>query len=259
MNFDFHKYSANGNDFIIVDSLNKDLFLAPKFCKKLCDRHHGIGADGVMLIKPSEKADFFMEIFNSDGSRANMCSNGLRSCLHFYHHKMNLKKVYNVELAGKIYKGQVDNDISSLFLNTSNTNFSIIQNLEFCKEYKSHAFIDTGVPHLCLESSSVKSLDVNSLGKSLRNNPYFDSGANINFFEILDGDIYIRTFERGIEAETLSCGSGVLAVAVFLRSKFDKDEFKFSSPGGESTVMFSDQGYEYAGIVNHVFSGQYFH
>jgi len=258
MSFEFHKYSANGNDFIIIDSLKRDLFLSSEICKQMCDRHDGIGADGVMILRSSDRADFFIEIFNSDGSRANMCSNGLRSCFHFYHKNTDEKKSYTAELANKIYEGKVDKAQSSILLDVSNTNFSIKIDLDFCANYKSHGFIDTGVPHLCLEVEDINSIDVNNLGKTLRNNPYFKHGANINFFEICEGVISIRTYERGIEAETLSCGSGILACAIFLKKKLNLSVFNFRSPGGESIVKFSDQGYEYVGIVNHVFSGQYF-
>ncbi len=259
MKIEFQKYSANGNDFIIINSIDRDLFLSKEICASMCERHHGIGADGVMILRSSDKAEFLLEIFNSDGSRVNMCSNGLRSCFHFFDKTFDKLESYQCELAGNIYKGVVSANRSSLFLNSSNTDFSITKELEFCKEYLSHAFINTGVPHLCLETENLKSIDVNKVGKIMRKNSYFKNGANINFFQISDDFIYIRTYERGIESETRSCGSGILACAIFLKQRTKSEVFNFRSPGGDSTVAFSDQGYEYAGIVNHVFSGRYSH
>ncbi len=261
MSFVFSKYSANGNDFIVTDSsktLNSEEII------RLCNRYHGIGADGLLRILPSNKVSFKIEMFNSDGSSASMCSNGVRSCLHFFHHKSSKNtSSYEFELAGKMYNGKVKNDESSLFLNKMNTNFSLKSSLDIFNEdnkskFLSHASLNTGVEHLCLEVKNIESVDVDKSGKYFRHHDFFSKGVNVNFFEVRGEEVFIRTFERGVEGETQSCGSGILATAIFLNTTDQKDERCFNSLGGKSIVRSTDQGYEYAGKVRHVFSGECF-
>ncbi len=255
MGLQINKYSANGNDFIILENSN----LSREEIIQITHRNFGIGADGLLVISSTDKCDFKINMFNCDGSTANMCSNGVRSCLHFFHHHIVDSKTgeYKFELAGKIYQGLVDSDISTLILDESNTSFEIVTDLPFKHEFRSCGFVNTGVEHLCLEVEDIENLKVNSLGSYYRHHEFFQNGTNVNFFQLKNDQVFIRTFERGVEAETLSCGSGILATAVFLNSKEEKSLREFKSKGGDSIVRYSDLGYEYEGKVHHVFSGEY--
>jgi diaminopimelate epimerase len=215
--FDFKKYVGAGNDFIIVDNLNRDLSFSQEFITLLCDRHYGIGADGLILLEPSEKGDYQMRYFNADGLSAQMCGNGLRCLVRFIFEHISQKDAYAIEVDEEIYYGKVKGRHVSLQW-TKPTEIQWDKKLLLGKELVEGSFLNTGVPHFVhFYEHSLESIEVVKLGRLLRQHEDLGlNGANINFvyFDQEKGVLFIRTYERGVEDETLACGTGVVAAAL---------------------------------------------
>ncbi len=218
----FFKMNGAGNDFIVVD--NRDLSLSKELdsdtIAALCDRHRGIGADGLLAVEPAQKgADFRFRYYNADGGEAEMCGNGARCFGRFTAHlgEIVLKKVTFETIAGTLAAEMVGEDVRIAM--------SEPKDLKLNLETKIHGFdgplhfVNTGVPHVVtfLESANaLDDFDVFSFGASIRNHHDFaPAGTNANFAAVLAPDhISIRTFERGVEDETLACGTGMVASAL---------------------------------------------
>lgn len=207
----FHKMVASGNDFLVIDN-RKHMIQHPKeFAQRVCRQHLGVGADGVLLIEPSKKADFLMRIINSDGSEAEACGNGYR-CVGLYAHQiLGMKKSMTMEtLAGNI----------SVETNTDSVKVKMAEpkdyqpNLSFSN--LKGDFINTGVPHTVLFTEDLSKIDVEKLGRPIRYHERFmPRGTNVDFVQITGkNSLRIRTYERGVEAETLACGTGSVAAAI---------------------------------------------
>jgi diaminopimelate epimerase len=212
MSFPFAKMVASGNDFIIID--NRSNFYRLEWTSLLCDRKHGIGADGVLLLENSRIAHLKMRIINSDGTEVQMCGNGAR-CIAKY---SNLIDIAGVEvrietLAGLIY-AFVNKDNVKVQL-TNPKDIQINQKLNVDDKQIEYHFINTGVPHVVIIEDDLEKIDVAVLGRKIRYHSNFQpSGTNVNFIKIIDSKtIKIRTYERGVEEETLSCGTGSAAGA----------------------------------------------
>ena len=239
----FTKAVATGNDFIIVDNRSgeikeKDL---TQLAKKACDRKRAIGADGVLLIESSKKADFKMRVFNPDGSEAEMCGNGLR-CVALF---ASVKKIVNkgrmtIETLAGTIDASVEGDIVKVKLTDPKDikwNFCLMINK--CP-YKV-SFVDTGVPHVIHFVDDLDSVDIKNLGSYMRHHGEFSpEGTNADFVKIMDNHtIKIRTYERGVEDETLACGTGAAASAII-----SAETEKMSSPvtvetqGGEKVKVY---------------------
>ena len=217
----FTKMVGAGNDFVVIDArLKASLAMARdrlcsrlkgEFVKRLCDRKTGIGADGVLVLEKSRTADFRMRIFNADGSVAEMCGNGLRCAVLFIG-----KKKIKVETKAGIYDGKIaaKNRVKVKMENPKDLrqDFSIKVNLRDLKVN----YINTGVPHVVIFVEGLDKIDVNEIGRAVRYHKEFaPKGANVNFVEIADdSNIKIRTYERGVEGETLACGTGSVAAAI---------------------------------------------
>jgi diaminopimelate epimerase len=249
----FYKYHGTGNDFILVDDRRKLLETDdPKTQSVLaawCDRHTGIGADGLILIREAVQADFEMMFFNSDGRPGSMCGNGGR-CAVAFAHRLGIVNNETTFLATdglhQAYLTGMKGDRLAVSLGLNNTEMPVIR--------KGHYFVHTGSPHVVVFSPGVADLDVVREGRNLRNSPvYGKEGVNVNFAEkLLTGALLVRTYERGVENETLSCGTGVAAVAIAAwqhfpenrsdsrKSKFDFQEI--STRGGRLLVSFSPPG-----------------
>ena len=207
-----------GNDFIILDNGLKVQGLRLKgldaLARRLCDRKTGIGADGVLVLEKSKIADFRMRIFNADGSEAEMCGNGLRCAVLF-----TGKKKTNVETKAGIYEGEITakNRVKIRMENPKDLrqDFLIKVNLRDLKVN----YINTGVPHVVIFVEGLDKINVNEIGRAVRYHGEFSpKGANVNFVEIVDdNNIRIRTYERGVEGETLACGTGSVAAAIISR------------------------------------------
>jgi len=200
----YTKYSASGNDFVIFDTfIKKDYaFLAVK----LCNRTEGIGADGLIVLVPHDEYDFEWLFYNSDGSEASMCGNGTRACAHYaYNNSIAPSSMTFLTNAGAI-KSVVKENI----VETQLTKPVIIKE-PFEQNGLTWWLVDTGVPHLVTIVE-----DLNTYTKELSRQMRIDHNANVNFAKIVDGKIYVRTYERGVEDETLACGTGM--AACFLRA-----------------------------------------
>lgn len=232
MQIPFNKYQGTGNDFIIID--NRKGFFSPSdtiLINKLCDRRFGIGADGLILISLHKKYDFEMKYFNSDGNEGSMCGNGGRCTADF---------AFRAGIAGKKqiffafdgpHEAEINNGIIRLQMNDV-TGFTKI---------KGSYFINTGSPHYVRFVKNVKEMDVFNEGKKIRwSDDFKPGGTNVNFAELTDNGIFVRTFERGVEDETLSCGTGVTASAIVsvLSGHFDTNSVNVRTRGGNLKVEF---------------------
>jgi len=227
----FYKLQASGNDFILIDRLtgagHLDNFYK-NFALKYCCRKLGIGADGLLVIEPSKIAPFKMRIFNSDGSEAQMCGNGARCAAYWASIKFNTKKTERIcfETKAGIIEPQIlgANPKGKKIKNWEQIRVKMTDpfNLEldfpinvFGKNIKVN-FINSGVPHAVVFVQGLENIDVKNIGRAVRFHERFSpAGANVNFAEFKeDNFIKIRTYERGVEAETLACGTGAVASAV---------------------------------------------
>lgn len=232
MHIAFNKYQGAGNDFIIIDN-RKGIFNPDDYnlVNRLCDRRFGIGADGLILISHHEKADFEMKYFNSDGRPGSMCGNGGRCTAHFANKWGIAGKSQKFMAFDGLHMAEVMDDIVRLQMADVN-------------EYKivdGSYFINTGSPHYMVFTTEIDRIDVNEEGKRLRWSPRFSpGGTNVNFVEVHDNGLYLRTFERGVEEETLACGTGVTASAIasVLKGHFDTGSVNVKTRGGSLKVEF---------------------
>ena len=206
MAFNFFKYQGTGNDFIIID--NRDFKFNRgdnKLVEILCDRRFGIGADGLMLLQTKAGYDFEMVYYNSDGNESSMCGNGGRCIVEFARTLGLVKeKAQFVAIDGE-HIALVKQDFISLKMNDVN---GVELNTEF-------SFLNTGSPHYVAFVSDIATYNVFDEGKKIRTNNRFKiEGTNVNFIEKQDKDLFVRTYERGVEGETYSCGTGVTAAAL---------------------------------------------
>lgn len=232
MNVSFNKYQGAGNDFIIIDNrkgrINPDDSV---LINRLCDRRFGIGADGLILISNHEKADFEMKYFNSDGRLGSMCGNGGRCTAHFSH---------KWGIAGKNQKFMAYDGIHEATVDGSTVRLQMADVNEY-KIIDGNYFINTGSPHYVVFTDGIDNINVNQEGSRLRWSPQFaPGGTNVNFVEVNDKGLYLRTFERGVEEETLACGTGVTASAIasVLKGHFDTGSVNVRARGGNLKVEF---------------------
>lgn len=214
----YYKFHGAGNDFIVVDTFAGSKMPDNKTIESLCNRHTGIGADGLIAIAPSNKAAFEMRYFNADGFEAEMCGNGARCAVAFAFSMHYCQKLTNFEASDGIHYGEI---ISG----SNNDSWQVKISLNLASEPKKLSdgsfFVNTGVPHNVRPLASISELDVKTEGSILRNNKaMFPQGANINFVVFENNRISIRTYERGVEDETLACGTGITASALVAQQYF---------------------------------------
>ncbi|MFH0990214.1 MAG: diaminopimelate epimerase [bacterium] len=221
MSVHFTKMSGAGNDFIVIDNRESLVRQHGKVARKLCDRKWGIGADGLLLLENSKIADFRMRYYNADGSYGGMCGNGGRCISLFAFEEGIVKKAHRFEALGHIYRAIVSrNEVSLVMKNPSNICFDL--EIPFNKKRIKAVFLNTGSPHVVVVVSnlkrtmSIENVDVLDIGRSIRNmKSLFKEGTNVNFIERKkDGTVHMRTYERGVEDETLACGTGSIACAI---------------------------------------------
>ena len=222
----FTKAVATGNDFVIIDNRSSVISSLSELAKKLCDRKFGIGADGLLVVEQSKKSNFKMRIFNSDGSEAEMCGNGSRCIALYAAEKKIASNSMTIEtLAGEL-KATVKGDIVKVKLtDPKDIKWNFCLEINKCP-YKLN-FVDTGVPHTIHFVKDLDKVDVKNLGSHIRNHGEFaPEGTNADFVSIIDGhNIKVRTYERGVEDETLACGTGAVASAII-----SAEAEKMSSP-----------------------------
>lgn len=254
MMLQFQKFQGAGNDFIMVDNKTKSF---PKnneeLIAKLCDRHFGIGADGLILLEDDAETDFRMVYYNSDGSESTMCGNGGR-CIVAFAHKLGLfeKQTTFIAVDG-LHHATIENNSVSLQMIDVDT-------IEINNNY---VFANTGSPHHVVLVDNLAEYDVFTNGRKIRNEVYGKEGSNVNFVEQLNQDTFrVRTYERGVEDETLACGTGATAVAIAMHAtkKTSSNYINLPVEGGKLAVSFNAENGIYknvhlTGPADFVFSG----
>ena len=240
----YTKYSASGNDFVIFHTFIKKDY--SKEAIKLCNRTEGIGADGLIVLVPNEEADFEWLFYNSDGSDASMCGNGTRACAHYaYVNNLAPSSMQFLTGAGLI-KSTVENNIVETQLTAP-----VIIKEEFEQDGFTWYLVDTGAPHLVTIVDDLEKYD-HDLSSKLR----YEHNANVNFAKIENGVIKVRTYERGVEGETLACGTGM--AACFLRANdlnlVPNKTFVYPKSEEELTLSLIDKTIYFKGAVKNVFT-----
>ncbi len=247
---DFVKMSGAGNDFIVIDNRTGILSAKPsESAKKLCDRKRSVGADGLLFLEKSRRADIRMRIFNPDGSEAEMCGNGVRCLAKFALDKKIVKNRLSIETQAGMITAEVRRNAVKAHLADPKglkLNFSVPMN----GRPENVHFINTGVPHAVMVLDSLNGVDVNGLGKAIRfHSDFAPSGTNVDFISFekasaAQNAISIRTYERGVESETLACGTGSAAGALVAAAlKGLRSPVLVMTEGGETLkVYFSKKG-----------------
>ncbi len=239
------KMSATGNDFVVLDFRRSPIMPRSKLSKlavSLCDKKTGVGADGLLALEKSKRADFKMRIFNLDGSEAEMCGNGLR-CVALYSHSR--KKRLKIETKSGIYGATITAknkvEIKMEEPRRIKENLPIKVNGRRIKVN----YIDTGVPHVVVFVQGLDKIDVLSIGRDIRYHRKFrHRGTNVDFIEVIDNkNIKMRTYERGVEGETLACGTGAVASAVianYNKKAIANHKIKVHTKGGILNIYFKN-------------------
>lgn len=240
MNIQFFKYQGTGNDFILLDNRNnKYKDLSTKHVAFLCHRRFGIGADGLMLLNNKEGFDFEMKYYNADGAEGSMCGNGGRCIVRFANTMGIRKNRYRFYAVDGEHEADIELD-GQVKLKMNDVNEVESNN--------HHYILNTGSPHYVKHTKDVARMDVRGNGRTIRYSKEFEKeGINVNFVEVLDDDrIFVRTYERGVEDETMSCGTGVTAAALVSAHNdngFNRVEVK--TTGGNLSVEFDKTGDEH--------------
>jgi len=237
MNLNFYKYQGTGNDFIILDNRQQNISLTNKEVKRLCNRRFGIGADGLMLLNVKDGYDFEMVYYNSDGNQSSMCGNGGRCLVKFAHKRGIHKSTYHFLAVDGEHEATIDDNgwVNLKMKDVSGIRKNFLDSI-----------LDTGSPHYVKPTRDVRNYDVVKAGKEIRYSDVFKKeGINVNFVEGTEDRIFVRTYERGVEDETLSCGTGVTAAAlVFAHNEVGFNRVEVTTPGGNLAVEFDKTGEE---------------
>jgi diaminopimelate epimerase len=233
MQLSFYKYQGTGNDFILIDNRQNNITLTNEQVKLLCDRRFGIGADGLMLLELEPGSDFKMVYYNSDGNPSSMCGNGGRCITAFAKQLGVIKNSAKFLAIDGLHEATIDEDeIVSLKM----------QDVKTVEMGDDHFYLNTGSPHFVKMVDEVESYDVKKNGALIRYNDRFkEEGTNVNFIERQDDALFVRTYERGVEDETYSCGTGVTAAALVAAIKGisnGKNNCLIKTLGGNLEVTF---------------------
>lgn len=237
----FFKYHSSGNDFIIFDNREDKIKLSSLDIQKLCSRRFSIGADGLVLLQKSSFFDYYMIIYNSDGSEACMCGNALLCFTRFIYDFINKKPFYNIQTKAGNYKTFVKKD--RVYLQSNLPQLYKEKNICINKKKYKIGFLNSGVMHGVLQLKDIDNLDVFKMGKLIRFHKSFaPEGINVNFCQVIDNkQIKIRVYEKGVENETYSCSTGALAIAYFFHKTlgFQKDLTLFFK-GGKTKISIEN-------------------
>lgn len=229
----FYKYQGTGNDFVLVDNREaKYNDLSREVIQKICDRHFGVGADGFMLLNNKLGYDFEMVYYNADGCEGTMCGNGGRCIVRFAHDLGIASKEYKFIAIDGEHLADVDNAIISLKMS----------DVTMVNTFSNYSVLNTGSPHFVKEVSNLSEIDVYAEGKKIRYSDEFaPAGINVNFVEPTNnGILKVRTYERGVENETFSCGTGVTAAAlVFYTNEVGLNSIDIDVLGGALNVSYN--------------------
>ena len=243
MSFTFYKYQGTGNDFVVID--NRD-FSFPKsnnaLIQQLCNRRFGVGADGLILLEPSKESDFTMVYFNANGNEGSMCGNGGR-CIVAFAKKLGIikQKTTFTAVDGLHYATIKNKEVSLQMIDVTTI-----------KTTPTYQFLNTGSPHHVCFHNTIDNINVQKEGAKIRYGaPYFETGTNVNFAEKTAEDTFkIRTYERGVENETLACGTGATAVAIAAHktNETTKSALYIHVLGGELKITFTPSNGKYKNI-----------
>jgi diaminopimelate epimerase len=249
----FTKMNGAGNDFVMLDNRTGDLRLRPEQIVQICDRHRGIGADGILLLeKGSNGADFRMRYYNRDGGEAEMCGNGARCFARFVSKVAGARDKVSFQTPAGVIGAELHGDSVTLHMSDPKDLQLSIELVADGKKERVH-FINSGVPHVVVPVSKVKDVDVRRRGEAIRRHEMFSpKGANVNFIEKRGAQkIAVRTFERGVEDETLACGTGVVASALIFAAteKADGPISVIVRSGSELSVGFKKEGDQFRHVT----------
>lgn len=257
MKIPFLKFQGTGNDFVIIDQFERQYLSADDHDKirRLCDRKFGIGADGLILLEPSDVEDFKMIYFNSDGHVGSLCGNGSRCAVACMYHLNRFDDEGTFEASDGLHHAIVQ---SPNWIDLK------MKDLDFIEEGKGFYLLDTGSPHYVTFVEDLSDLDIVQSGQVIRYSDRFrKEGVNVNFVEELNGGIEVSTYERGVENETLSCGTGVTASALAhaLKHQISEGPTSIKTKGGNLSVRFKQEGSQFSeiwlcGPADLVFTGQ---
>jgi diaminopimelate epimerase len=243
MRQEFFKYQGAGNDFVIIDNRDKRFDASNEvLIESLCHRRFGIGADGLILLENAEGYDFRMIYFNSDGREASMCGNGGR-CIVAFAKKLGMIGSKTLFIAS--------DGPHEAFIDESGLVDLHMTDVDKITQYVDGYFLNTGVPHLVHFVDDLHVVDVNIEGRQLRYDARFQpEGTNVNFVKMEGDHLTVYTYERGVEAETLACGTGITASALSaaFKTQKDKGEFNITAKGGDLKVNFEKQNGHFTNI-----------
>ena len=228
---EFFKYQGTGNDFVMIDDRSESFDLENHaLIARVCHRRFGVGADGLILIRNHDQADFEMIYYNADGLLTSLCGNGSRCVVQFAHQLEMITNQCSFMTVEGILEARIKDGLVHLKM----------PDIVGIESHKNHYFLNTGSPHHICFVDDVENYDVFSQGKKIRNGaPYYKEGTNVNFVKsISDDQIFVRTYERGVEDETLSCGTGVTAAALVQGLKGGNSPIKVLTLGGELQISF---------------------
>jgi diaminopimelate epimerase len=249
----FAKMNGAGNDFILIDNRAGDINLDRSQIARLCDRHRGIGADGILLLEnTTNRADFRMRYFNADGGEAEMCGNGARCFARFANKIAGAEKQISFETPAGVIAAQLVGELVTLQM-TEPTDLRLNIKLPMADENKAVHFINSGVPHVVIPVSQIDNVDARRTGSAVRHHKMFSpKGANVNFIEKRGPKkITVRTYERGVEDETLACGTGIVASALIFAAieKVNGPVSVIARGGDELQVGFENSGNQFRNVT----------
>jgi len=251
-----YKFHGAGNDFILIDCIEKEQIFSAKEIEALCNRRTGIGADGLILIEKSKEASFRMVYFNADGYEAEMCGNGSRCAFAFAFSKKYCNSNDSFEASDGLHQGVMVSENEHEWIVRVTLRVSAAP----AEMEDGSYFANTGVPHNVRMVNDIAGIDVKSEGSKLRHNKQlFPDGANINFVTVKNNELYIRTYERGVEDETLACGTGITASALVANAFFELSfPVTIHALGGLLRVDEQNGLLWLEGPAQHVFTSNYF-
>jgi diaminopimelate epimerase len=249
----FTKMNGAGNDFVMIDNRAGNVRLEPEQIVRICDRHGGVGADGILLLeKGSNGADFKMRYYNRDGGEAEMCGNGARCFTRFANKIAGAPEKISFQTLAGLIRGELHGESVTLQLSEPKDLRVGIELVANAEKERVH-FINSGVPHVVVPVSKVDDVDVRRRGEAIRRHKMFSpAGANVNFIEKRGAQkILVRTYERGVEDETLACGTGVVASALIFAAteKVDGSISVIVRSGSELSVGFKRAGDQFTNVT----------